>query len=240
MLEIWLASTDAFKKNKYEEVALLNILSPEEQDRYQRYRYNKEKQLHLISHYMKRIILSRHHPIIDADQWAFKNGPYGKPSIADCHNIKDLHFNISHSGHLAALAVSLGRPCGIDIECERNSINHLELARRFFHHDEYIDIEKRGKQYFYKYWTAKEAFIKLTGKGLNTPLDSFKAYTSHGDTVSIETLDDQIENDVGMWYRQLPNDYHLAYATYSTGIRPHPKIRWFDGFERHTKQASFQ
>lgn len=103
-------------------------------------------------------------------------GEYGKPGIV--YKGKDMRgridFNLSHSGKYAVLAVS-DRPVGIDVE--RLKSDRAAVAQRFFCKEEYEDIleteglERDGR--FLQYWTMKEAYVKRTGNGLNTPLNSF-------------------------------------------------------------------
>lgn len=103
-------------------------------------------------------------------------GEYGKPGIV--YNGKDMRgkidFNLSHSGNYAVLAVS-DRLVGIDVE--KRADNMAAVAKRFFCKEEYQDIlnghggEKKSR--FLEYWTMKEAYVKRTGRGLYTPLNSF-------------------------------------------------------------------
>jgi 4'-phosphopantetheinyl transferase len=100
---------------------------------------------------------------------------FGKPQLAN-GSAGALHFNLSHTGGLAALAVSPTFDVGIDIE-EMRSIGE-PIAERFFSAAEaealrHISCD-RSLQAFYKCWTSKEAFVKAHGAGLSLPLDSFE------------------------------------------------------------------
>lgn len=103
----------------------------------------------------------------------------GKPYIEN----SDIHFNISHSNDMVVCALS-SKPVGIDIEKIR-PIN-IKIAKRFFTNNEKIylfgkdpddtnyntpppdDMLKR----FFEIWTAKEAYLKFTGKGIAEELNT--------------------------------------------------------------------
>ena len=89
----------------------------------------------------------------------------GKPTLIDPEG---LHFNLSHSGGTALAAFS-SAPVGVDIERRGRSRDFAAIARRFFLHDEAeavlrSDVDR--EEVFLRIWTAKEAIVKLSGKGL--------------------------------------------------------------------------
>lgn len=102
----------------------------------------------------------------------FDLGPHGKPHVQDA---ADFAFNLSHSGNLAAAATTQGMPVGIDIERIRPVADGL--AARFFAAAESTALDHIAPAArpaaFHACWTRKEAYIKATGIGLATPLDSF-------------------------------------------------------------------
>lgn len=93
----------------------------------------------------------------------------GKP-VAD-----NIHFNLSHSAHWAICAVSEKR-VGCDIE--KITEEPKGLAQRFFHQNEadYLNAcdKERRRETFFRLWTLKESYIKMTGEGLHLPLDCFE------------------------------------------------------------------
>ncbi len=99
-------------------------------------------------------------------------GKNGKPCLA---GKQDIYFNISHSGEAVICAVSLFE-VGCDIE--KVSDVNLKIAERFFCEDEYEMImsqktEELKREMFFRLWTLKESFIKLTGMGIGMPMKSF-------------------------------------------------------------------
>lgn len=88
--------------------------------------------------------------------------PSGKP-VAKVRG-KEVFVSMSHSGDFVACAVS-DTPVGIDLEVKREYkptvYKALNEAER-----EFILKSKDEASAFFKVWTAKEAYVKLTGKGL--------------------------------------------------------------------------
>ncbi len=81
-------------------------------------------------------------------------------------NHPDFHFNISHSGNALAAAFC-ERETGIDIE--RIKKPNFKVADRFFCETEkdYIKKSDDPELAFFRIWTAKEAYAKFTGRGID-------------------------------------------------------------------------
>jgi 4'-phosphopantetheinyl transferase len=86
------------------------------------------------------------------------------------------HFNITHAGDYAALAVCETTPVGIDIENTADTRGGVfaALADRFFHPDEQLFFHAQpSPARFYEIWTRKEAYVKMTGEGFRRTPASF-------------------------------------------------------------------
>ncbi len=97
-------------------------------------------------------------------------GPHGRPSLAPPHD--HLHFNWSHSGCVALVAVARELPrLGIDVEISRPRPRALALARRYFSAAEFRQLDRipQAQQLhcFLQLWTAKEAVLKAHGRGIS-------------------------------------------------------------------------
>ena len=90
-----------------------------------------------------------------------------KPIADNCY------FNISHAGDYV-VGVSFDREVGCDIEKIVDA--PLEIADRFFYSGEaeYIAASEDKNRAFFKLWTLKESYMKMTGRGMSIPLDSFE------------------------------------------------------------------
>lgn len=96
----------------------------------------------------------------------------GKPFLAG----NELYFSVSHSGEIAAVAVNKSSPVGIDVEkiipvkarIAGRVFSEAEIS--FVFGDNKIPaglIEDRGVlERFFRVWTYKEAFVKMTGEGI--------------------------------------------------------------------------
>lgn len=104
----------------------------------------------------------------------FETGDQGKPRLA---GNGPLRFNVSHSGGLCLLAVTVGCDVGIDLELRRDDLPYRDMARRYFsprERDELFSLPD-GEQLdaFYRCWTRKEAWLKGCGTGFTQASDSF-------------------------------------------------------------------
>ena len=108
---------------------------------------------------------------IDKDLEMVKDS-YGKPSFVYYPKI---HFSISHSGECWA-CVFFKEKIGLDIEKEKK-IDHLKLAKRFFHPDEAAIVHDSDS--FFRLWTLKESYAKYIGKGIDENFSSISILPNH-------------------------------------------------------------
>ena len=102
----------------------------------------------------------------------FAAGPHGKPRLDD--ESAGVRFNLSHSGDLALIAIARGGiEVGVDLEEIRPRADLKGVARRVFTQAERDAVEAGGETAFYRHWVAKEAFVKATGRGIES-LRSFE------------------------------------------------------------------
>ncbi len=143
-------------------------------------------------------------------------GEKGKPYLRDY----PFYFNLSHSGVYVICAVS-DREVGADIQrCSMEKGERLErIARRFFSPEELAALvccreQAERAQLFYRLWTRKEAYGKLTGRGIGAALDkNFLPPGPEGETDGGSVL----------WQEwQYPSGYRIALCAQGTersGIR---------------------
>ena len=99
---------------------------------------------------------------------AIETDPQGKPFFSER---PELHFNLSHSGEMAACALGV-HPMGVDIQ-QYGGLRPA-VARRCFSASELTWYESQTdpaekEKIFYQLWTLKESFSKLTGQGIRMP-----------------------------------------------------------------------
>lgn len=93
----------------------------------------------------------------------YRYGNAGKPYFRD----NPFYFNLSHSGDYVFCVLSCAE-VGADIQKHQN-YNNEHLARRFFSPQEIVALQncREGQDaLFYRLWTRKEAYGKLTGEGI--------------------------------------------------------------------------
>jgi len=152
-----------------------DVLSLRETQRAHRFVYPQDRDRFVRAHAIMRRLLANYLALAPAEI-LYETNAYGKPEIASTlSNQATLHFNLSHSAHLAVLAVCQHDELGVDIEVMRTM--GPEVAERHFSALERqtldglpAEIWQRG---FYRCWTSKEALLKGAGLGLNVALDAF-------------------------------------------------------------------
>lgn len=105
-----------------------------------------------------------------AAEIALESGENGKPQLGD--RSSGLRFNLSHSGDLALVAVTLGREVGVDVEEVEPDRDLLALAERALAAETVAEIRAAPPadqpRAFYRAWTRHEARLKCLGVGLTT------------------------------------------------------------------------
>jgi 4'-phosphopantetheinyl transferase len=100
----------------------------------------------------------------------------GKPKLAKVDSA--VFFNLTHSAHLAFVAISARKSVGIDAEILRTDIVWEEISSRFFARVEADEIRSLAPEWrnaaFFACWTRKEAYLKAIGIGLHAALDKFQ------------------------------------------------------------------
>ena len=102
-------------------------------------------------------------------------GPQGKPHLP-LELDSPVSFSVSHSGALAAIAVTRTARLGVDVELlvprpRLPALTEPLLAPRERHWYERLAPSRRTRAFF-DLWSAKEACSKLIGRGLTMPLSS--------------------------------------------------------------------
>lgn len=155
------------------------VLSPREIERADKFRTAELRHRYIAGRFWLRYLLHLYlgspPASIDLDE-----GANGKPALRS----GGLFFNLSHSGNIAVYAFCREHPVGVDIEFLRPDIRPLEIAKRFFSHDEQQQLVEVSQELrlaaFFECWTRKEAYCKATGLGLQQPLKDFSV--SFGDS----------------------------------------------------------
>jgi 4'-phosphopantetheinyl transferase len=169
---------------------LAAALSGEESERAARFKFDYLQRRFKITHGILRRLLAGYLGIAPETP-TLDIGVHGKPSLSA--DIGTLQFNISDSNGEALLAFSMSQQLGVDLEYNRDDIHCLEVAERFFCADEIAALKsypaEQLRRVFFRGWTRKESYMKATGGGIASGVDTF-AVSLAPDTPALLHADD--------------------------------------------------
>jgi 4'-phosphopantetheinyl transferase len=178
-----------------------SILSEKERARNERYMFEKDRRLGLISRALTRWTLSQYRNV-DPAAWEFVENQYGRPEVVPTLPTSSLRpetkhqqasflpveqqpgqhaqlrFNVTHTEGMVACAATENFDIGVDAEnIARDRLDCMGIAQGNFAPREIEQIQalpvQAQKGAFFEFWTLKEAYIKARGMGLSLPLDAF-------------------------------------------------------------------
>ena len=156
-----------------------SILSGNERERSDRYVFEKDRRLSLVSRALARWTLSQYRDV-DPAAWEFVENRYGRPEVSTALSADNsrLRFNVTHTEGLVACAVAETFDTGVDAEnIACRPLDWLGIAQGNFAPREVEQIRALSvdaqKAAFFEFWTLKEAYIKARGMGLSLPLEAF-------------------------------------------------------------------
>ncbi len=146
--------------------AATTLLDDGEKARAARFHFDRDRDRWIRSRAILRLVLGERLRTAP-ESLAFEYSRLGKPSLP-AHPV--CHFNLSHSGDLAATACSVER-VGVDIEQWKDDLPAVSLAQHEFPTQEAAAVAGSTEPllHFYRLWTAKEAVMKCTGLGMTLP-----------------------------------------------------------------------
>jgi len=142
---------------------------------------------------------------------------FGKPVLASSADAW-LCFNATHSATQALVAFGCERRIGVDIEQVRRDLDHFALMQKYFAVEEQAELAQLPSpdrlRAFFDCWTRKEAYLKATGTGLLTPLDSFVVTTRPGASNALISVEGDALAAAGWTLRGVPvaSGYSAAVA----------------------------
>ena len=105
---------------------------------------------------------------VEPERVKFGYTTHGRPFVLN--SPADIKFNLSHSHGFMVAAVCLNSPIGVDIEKKDPRFRAMEIAERFFcdgEKEQIAGLDAGARlEAFFQIWTAKEAVLKATGRGL--------------------------------------------------------------------------
>lgn len=174
-MQVWIVPLDR------EPIAVLDLLSVEERARADRLRHAGARRDFIVSRAALRRVLGA---LLGLPPQAVELdiGAHGKPRLA----AGGPHFNLSHSGDLALIAVCADHAVGVDLEQTGRGLTQLDaIAEAYFSPTERaayaaLPAADRGRA-FYRVWTRKEAVAKALGLGMALSGPSFDVSVTAGE-----------------------------------------------------------
>lgn len=138
-------------------------MSKERQERCLRYKFLEDRRRMAFGEMLLKKMLCEEYRTSE-ESISLKSMPSGKP-VAYVDG-KEIFVSISHSGDFVACALA-DTPVGIDLEAKREI--KPEFIRRVLNESElrFVKSSSSETEAFLKIWTAKEAYLKMTGEGLS-------------------------------------------------------------------------
>jgi 4'-phosphopantetheinyl transferase len=161
-VQLWQVNLDA-----YAEAVALEGLGTQEHARAARMAFPQDGRRFLASRHALRQLLA--HALSRApDDLVIEPDAFGKPHLVDGIG---LHFNLSHSAHVAVIGVSFDCEIGVDVEVIHQVVDADALAATHFTDAERAEWSRAAAplrdRTFLACWTRKEACVKALGVGLS-------------------------------------------------------------------------
>jgi len=141
-----------------------------------------------------------------AFDYALSERANGKPVFSER---PEVHFNLSHSGNYVSCAVA---QCEVGVDIEGGRRVRPSIENRFFSEEECrwvceADSEELHSERFFRLWTLKEAYSKLTGEGISYVIGKAHFEMPLGDTPIGKGLEWQAD-----FYEYAVDDKYVAAA----------------------------
>ncbi len=162
-VHIWHLDIDLLAPETY-----FSTLSPEEREHVKRFHFKRDRVRFGVCRSTLRRIVGGY---LDAppESLEFAFSAQGKPTLKE--SPAPLEFNVSHSRHIALIALTKGNSVGVDIEAIRYDFSVVDIAGEVFSPRElkrfYTMPSDAQRVKFFETWAAKEAYLKAIGAGLS-------------------------------------------------------------------------
>jgi 4'-phosphopantetheinyl transferase len=189
------------------------LLDEDELARCDRFVFDKDSHLFMVSHALVRTSLSRHFPT-HPHEWRFTHTPLGRPEIQRPAGCPNLTFSLSHCDGLAVCVIAQDVEVGIDVEPVDRQTDWRSIAKRHFADSEVRELERCSEsehtKRFMQLWTLKEAYLKARGLGLSAPLRDCAFAFDQDQQVTVQFAEG-LSDTPGNWsfLMDMPTERHL-------------------------------
>jgi 4'-phosphopantetheinyl transferase len=141
-------------------------LSPEEQDRASRFRFERDRRRFIVARArLRQLLAERLGSTPRSIQLAY--GKHGKPTLAGLFASSGWQFNLSRRDELALYAFSRAGEVGVDVEALHPLPDYMKTS-----------ADQRSLAFF-RFWTRKEALAKALGVGLSVEVEPPTGWRLH-------------------------------------------------------------
>lgn len=166
---------------------LASTLSLKEKRKAVRFRKEEDRQLYVGGRGLLRVLIGECLDLLPSEI-IIREERYGKPYLSGYEGT--FQFNVSNSGSKVAIVINpAGNAVGIDIEQVDTSFEYWEIAAHYFTTKECDRIYSHRD--FYKFWTKKEALLKVTGVGL---VDDLNKLDMSKEISFLEAVDERLND----------------------------------------------
>lgn len=197
-IHIWYAYTPSSQSIISEYAA---YLSPEETNRAQRFRFDRDRCSYQFMHGLLRLLLGKYLETPPSDIILSKNA-FGKPQICKSSNDRPIGFTMSRSRDVVVFAFAYSRNIGVDVEYINSALQIDDIVPVLFSSEEaahYENVNECEQQldYVLRLWTLKEAYVKAKGVGMHEPFEHiFFDFDPKGVPLLRRSLHD---HDISQW-----------------------------------------
>lgn len=156
-----------------------------------------------------------------------KEGANGKPCFERLGDKKQVYFNLSHSGNMAA-CIMADEEVGLDIQ-KKTKVRESVVGKCFLPEEAAVLQPDAGllrgeeaDRIFTRLWSRKEAAAKLTGRGLSQILEEVSGRENGKSVNALAALPDDASPMEGILVESvwIDGEYVLSYACYEKQV-PH-------------------
>lgn len=202
------------ERDRTETDLLFELLSDDECERANKYRFSKDRSHFVVGRATLRKIIGGYLGV-SPEKIVFSIRHYGKPYLSGVD--RDLRFNVTHSNGVAVIAVTKGRELGVDIEFFNPEFDIFSVAPSVFTSIEVSHLRSLAANLqtavFFAGWTRKEAFLKAMGDGLSSSNELQPAVSFFSDEdVSFDLLDNGRKTKWSLTSFLIQDDFKAALA----------------------------
>jgi 4'-phosphopantetheinyl transferase len=147
-----------------------NLLTADERTAARRFRDDADRVRRVQARAALRLVLAGYVGV-DPEALGFCEGSDGKPALVARPGDPPMRFNVTHSGSVILIAVTVDRELGVDVERVRSELEWKPVAGSFFSSTEVAAIQALPAachlRAFFDCWVRKEAYLKGLGTGLS-------------------------------------------------------------------------